>query len=472
MFPSVTALLRAQWQNHLADGAWPIAPLLVHGAISGLLCALVSTTLPAERYAVFALGLSAALLLLALLGDFAPLFDEDEALEWIEAQPVRAIERRVARVLLTLALVGLLALASLLPAAALLRADGFERAGLVGAGLGQALLLSAGVLALTNGLQGRARALLLLIQTLLVSLAVLGLILSPGISRALLHDAQALEGWVSWLPPVVFAGEPHAAWLLTAVALLAVIAIPATAQGARAGSKLGGRGPIDLCVQPLRAWVARLWVRNEERAGYEFVLDALPRERQFVLRTYPMLGIPLALLYAGQNAERSPEALLTLLLFAPPVYLPVLLVHVPGSQSHAARWLFDGAPVRTEDLHAGARKAIALRFVLPLYLLLGVIAAWMAGAEFALRVTPLALLCTLCFLKPLYARLVEDLPLSVAPDRVLARMDWAGMLMGIALLLVGVATATQLLVRTPMHAALASVILIMVLVAQERRERS
>ena len=63
MFPSVTALLRAQWQNHLAGGAWPIAPLLVHGAISGLLCALVSTTLPAERYAVFALGLSAALLL-------------------------------------------------------------------------------------------------------------------------------------------------------------------------------------------------------------------------------------------------------------------------------------------------------------------------------------------------------------------------------------------------------------------------
>jgi|688.fasta_scaffold01623_24 hypothetical protein len=470
MFRSVTALFRAQWQNQWAGGAWPVAPLLVHGAISALLCALVSTLLVPQAYLIFALGLSAALLLLALMGDYAPLFAEDEALEWIETQPVSQLERRSARLALMLSLVGLLSLASLLPAAALLPdGDWRGRTQLVGLGLGQALLLSAGVLALTNGLQGKARALLLLLQTLLVSLAVVGLILSPGLARLLRETAGdpggVLDGWARWLTPVAFVRTPELAWLAALLALVIVILVPSGA----ARDSTGARGPLDLFVQPLRGLIARLWVRRAERASYEFVLDALPREREFVLRTYPMLGIPLALLYAGSGEARSQEALLTLLLFAPPVYLPVLLVHVPGSKSHAARWIFDSSPSAIADLHHGARKALALRFVLPLYVLLAVIAAWMAGPGFALRVAPLALLTTLLFLKPLYAKLVSDLPLSVAPDRILARMDWAGLLMLVAMLLVGIATATQLLVRTPLHALIALVILLFLLAAQERR---
>lgn len=468
-FASVNALFRAQWRNQWAGGAWPVAPLLVHGAISGLLCALVSTTLTTGTYCVFALGLSAALLLVALLGDYAPLFAEDEALEWIETQPVRDIERRVARVLLMLAMVSLLALASLLPAAVLLPdADRLERAGLIGAGLGQALLLCAAILAITNALRGRASVLLILVQTLLVTVAVLSLILSPGIARTLATQAGAFAGAWAWLPPVVFAQSPALAWGLTALALIAVVLVPPSASRESSATS----GPLDLIVRPLRGLIGRTWVRRNERAGYEFVLDALPREREFVLRTYPMLGIPLALLYAGSGDARSPEALLTLLLFAPPVYLPVLLAYVPGSRSHAARWIFDCSPCSALDLHAGARKALALRFVLPLYLVLGAISAWMAGVEFALRVTPLALLTTLLFLKPLYGKLVSDLPLCVAPDRILARMDWAGLLMGVALLLVGIATATQVLIRTPMHAGLAAMILLFLLAAQERRVKA
>ncbi len=40
-------------------------------------------------------------------------------------------------------------------------------------------------------------------------------------------------------------------------------------------------------------------MRKGERGTFDLVWDALPLEREFVLRTYPMFGIPLAFLVAG-----------------------------------------------------------------------------------------------------------------------------------------------------------------------------
>lgn len=462
------ALFRAQWQSQWGSGAWPVAPLLVHATIAAALCALVRESLAPFEYSIFALGLSAALLTLVLLGDFAPQFVDDEAQEWIEAQPVRPIERRIARALGLLTLILALALASLVPAA-LLQPEASLLGGLrwLSAGLAQAVLLAAGILALSNALAGRAAAVWIGVQTALVSLAVLALILAPAISRALHQQTLRLEGLWNYLPPIAFARALQEGswwvWSSTVLALAALVAIPPAKHSARRFSV----GPLDRLLAPLRRPIARLWVRAKERASYEFVLDALPRERDFVLRTYPMLGIPLALLFAG----KSGEALLTLLLFAPPIYLPVLLVQVPASQSHAARWIFDTAPVKHSDLHAGARKALVLRFVLPLYLVLTTLSAWLASPSFALRVAPIALLSTVLILKPLYTKLVEDLPLSVAPDRILARMDWTGMILGVAMLLVALATLTQLWVRSALHAGLACAVLCALLWFQDRPQK-
>src|SRR5689334_256898 len=354
----IRALLRAGFQSQWGSGAWPVAPLVMHGSLSFVLCAVFADVLPRERYSIFALALSGGLLLLVLLGEFAALLQADEAGEWIEAQPLRLLEMRAARALLAFSLIGVLALASLLPAAWFLpQASSLERVQLVWAGLEQALFLGASLVVLQSLLGGRAEGVLVALQTLLVGGIVLGVVLGPRFAR----EFSGEESWTRAFPPAWFARQGLAALGATLASVLAFALVPAPrrSEGAR------GRTPLGLALAPLRALAARSWVRRGERASFELVFEALPKEREFVLRSYPMLGIPLAFLVAGASgaAEWKREGLLALLCFTPSIYLPVLLVHVPASRSAAARWILDSAPVDARTIAAGARKALALRFV-------------------------------------------------------------------------------------------------------------
>ncbi len=472
----IFALARAGLAHHVAGGAVPVAPLLVHGSIGALAALLVRDSLGPFAFALAILSLSAALVTLPLLGELAPLLRADPAEEWIAAQPVTQREIRLARSIVAILVVAGLAASSLVPAA-IFAPQGWsilERVELVAAGLGLALTLAAGLLTALSVLGGRAEGVLVLMQTLLFAGIVVGGLLGLRSVPELARLARPEDGpaWIAWLPSTWFAAGFGGSWLPALGASCAGLVLLVVAPSAPAPSALR-RSALTIALAPLHAIAARVWVRREERASFELVARLLPLERDVILRTYPLVGIPLAFLAAGAKAA-GPErdAMLALLLFAPPVWLPILLMHVPASASFGARWILDGAPIEHEALHSGARKAVAVRFLVPLYLALFGLAAWQAGPAFAIRLVVPAALVAWLVLGPIYATYVRDLPLSRAPDDLLVEMDWTGPMMALGFVqVVAAVVAWKFLAHWP-AAIVVSLALLALAVLGERRSRA
>jgi hypothetical protein len=206
------------------------------------------------------------------------------------------------------------------------------------------------------------------------------------------------------------------------------------------------------------------------------VYEGLPREREFVLRTYPLIGLPLAFLLVGIRGEDAAgaRALLALLLFTPGVYLPVLLAHVPASASHRARWILDGAPLSRAEIDNAAIKAVTVRFLVPLYAVLGGLAWFLCGAGFALRLAPVTFLSTLVVVRQVWRNFGIEKPLSVAPDEIAVEQSWFNAMMVIALVLTVLAAFAERLLASPFAAALAVLLLAALEWGQDRalsRER-
>lgn len=450
----------------------------MHCTISCILCGLVSQELAPYGYGVFALCVSFALLAVPLVGDLGALLRADPAREWVEALPVRPIELKIARMGLLLTLLWALALASLIPAAFFAPADAtlFGRVGLVAGGLLQALFLAGGLLGLQAVLGRRAEGVLVLLQTGLVVGVLVGLIMSLRLVPMLRELREPVDGAFAFLPPGWFAtsladnstsGWKAAPWLATlcAVAILG-FAPPVAAAGANVGRSLLG-----VVLTPFRVLAARYWVRDNERAGFDLVYDALPLEREFVLRTYPMFGIPLAFLIAGFSGEDSRESLLALILFTPATYLPVLLVHIPVTQSPAAAWIQETAPISPDAIANGALKAVAVRFLLPLYGALAALAWAYAGIEIVLRLALPGALLSLIVLRYIYPRCVEGPPLSTAPDEISGRLGWAGLVGGCAIVLTLLAVLAYGFVVTITQGLIAAALLVAVELVLDRRAR-
>jgi hypothetical protein len=453
----VLAVFRAGFEAQWARGAWPAAPLVMHGSIAAVLCALVKNDLPPFAYALFAFSVSASLIALPLLGEFGALLRADPAREWIEALPVTKFELRAGRTLLLGVSIALLSLAALVPAAVFAPSamSIAARIALVAWGLAQALGLAAVLLAVQSALGERAETLLVILQTALVAGIVIGLVAGLRVVPAIRGLSSPARGApeLAWFPPAWFAAQiadgsreingeisaqidawwRSAAWIATAAAcaILAAAPLPPAPRARRTG------GWLALALAPARALATRIWVRSSERAAFDLVFDALPLEREFVLRTYPMFGIPLAFLFVGARGETGPahDGLLAVLLFTPATYLPVLLVHVPASASARARWILECAPISPRAIANGALKAVAVRFILPLYVLLFAIAWSQVDASFAARLALPGACVSLIVVRLLYPMCVGDLPLSVAPDEIEAKMDWTGTLLTLAIVL-------------------------------------
>jgi ABC-2 type transport system permease protein len=481
MWGRVRELLGARLAAQGKEARVPLAALTMQAFVAGVLCGLVRDALPPYGYALFALSVSGALVAIPLLGELGSLLLRDEADLWVRALPVAPRELRLARLLHLLLALGMLSLGSLVPAALLAdaRVGLLARAVLILAGLGQSLLLAAILLAIMATLRGRAQALLVLVQTALFVGIVVGA--TTGLRHIGAWSAMQAPQSGAWalFPPAWFAaplaeGPLSPAWrwaalLATAAALLVLVLQPSPPAGAaRSGEPLLGRA-----LYPLRALARLAWVRRDERGVFEWVFEALPKEREFVLRTYPLVGIPLAFLLVGaRGADRErTEALLALLLFTPGTYLPILLAHVPVSASHSARWILDCAPIERAAVQNGALKAIAVRFVAPLYLLLGLLSCLYASPAFALRLAPLAFLVSLAVLRTLSMEWPLDPPLSTAPEDVEVRRDWFNVLLGLALVLTLVAIALHQWLDSPALAAALAVALIAAEFVQDRRSR-
>lgn len=419
-------------RTHLA-GEWlgergarlPVAPILFQASLAAVLCLLVRDHLEPRTFAVFALSLPLGLTAVALLGELGPLLRADPAAEWVAALPIRPGELRAARILVLAVLIGGLALGSLVPAALLApdQMSWLDRMALVAGGVLQTLFVSALLLWIQAGLAGRAEGMLTVIQTALFCAVIVGF--TAGLSNLpLLQEAVTSGSLDAYYPPLWFtaplAPDPTSAGLwLALLATLVTFGTFALAPFPPAPRARPTRSPLGILLWPLRLLAAHSWVRPRERASFEFVYHALPSEQDFVTRAYPLLALPLAFLLLGADGSSArDEGLLALLLFAPAVYLPLLLLFVPATATPEARWIVDTCPLDPRDEAAGSRKAVVIRMVLPLYLALGGLVAWRGNADLALRLTPLALAAGLLLLRTSWDFFTGAPPLSTAPSEL------------------------------------------------------
>ncbi len=422
------------------------------GFVSTAVCLVVRDATSPFSFALVVLSAAAALIAVPLLGDLSALLTADETGDWVRALPVRASELHVARALHLLMALFVLTSGVLAPAMVLAPA-GFDltaRLELFAAAQAQSIVLAGILLAAQSLLRGRAHALLVALQSALLVLTMVGFVAGLELvpHMRVWNGPGAAEG-LRYFPPAWFASlfaNDDAALALrmlalaaSGAALAAVLLVPApNASQANAGSTLVGA-----LLSPLRRFLARTWVRGRERATFEWVFDALPKEREFVLRAYPLLAVPLGFLLLGGGAQSgdSKRDLLALLLFIPGAYAPLMVAHTPGTSSHRARWILDTAPVELGELENGAFKAVAARFLAPLYVVLVVLGGLQGRLEFTLQLAGPAFLTCLIATRSIWRTCVVDLPLSTPHEKLYINNDWMGVLAVLAFALLALAIA-------------------------------
>lgn len=415
-------------------GGWPVPTLVFFATLGSLLALLVRDALPPFPYALLALSVGGLLLAFPLLSDLGALLRQDEGGEWVGSLPVLPLERALARVLQLALLLAGLACAWSVPWSLLApeNMDSRWRLALPALALLQALFLAALWISAQQLLLARLEGVFVLLESALVVVVVVTLVRMLGeLPRLALLDPD--RSGLGWFPPMWFAaplvrggwawGAPAA---VTSISILALLAVPTESTQA-----FRRRNRSDRWLEPLRRLALRVWVRAGERGPFDLVYLALPREREVALRTYPMLGIPLAFLWvSATRTHGAGEAwradLLALLLFTTGIFLPLLLTHVPLTESPAAAWLVRTAPCPAKAVAGGAIKALFVRYLMPLYGSLLGLGLALGQAELLLRLWLPAVLLGLVLLRLLYPACVRDLPLSIAPEELRAEVDWAG----------------------------------------------
>lgn len=422
---------------------WPIPAFVFLAALGAALALLVRDVLPPFPYALLALSVGGLLLVFPLLSDLGALLRHDEAEEWVASLPALPMERALARTLHLLVLLSGLTLAWSVPWA-VLAPDALgmgDRLALPGLALVQALFLATLWISVQHALLARLESAFVLLESVLVVVVVVTLVQLLG-HLPELAALDPLERGLRWFPPVWFVSPlVDGGWTwgvplcMASASIGLLLAIPTGKS-----QPFRRRSRSDRWLEPLRRLAVRAWVRPAERGAFDLVFRALPREREVALRTYPMLGIPLAFLWLGASSARSEgEAwrgdLLALLLFTAGVYLPLLLTHVPLSESPAAAWVVRAAPCPDSAVAGGAIKALFVRYLLPLYCSLLGLGLALAQTELLVRLWLPAVLLGLVLLRLLYPSCVRDLPLSVAPEELRSEVGWAGVVAPLAVTL-------------------------------------
>jgi hypothetical protein len=125
-------------------------------------------------------------------------------------------------------------------------------------------------------------------------------------------------------------------------------------------------------LAPLAKGIEKMFLAPSQRAPFRFIQQALPAERDFAIRAWPLGIAPLALLGIGADPSTlHGQGLFALVAFAPAAYLPVFLMFVPTTRTPAARWILDTSPLHPRDEAIAGRWAVALRVILPLQSVIG-----------------------------------------------------------------------------------------------------
>lgn len=433
---------RALLEAHLAadKAGQPWLASTSRGVLVAVILGLVRDSLDPFQFATFAVTLLMALVALALVGDWAHLLRSGEEEDWLASLPASDTDRRVARALHVMALVLFLSLPSALLAAIMIPDVGFIARGSFLVGLLGSAIFTAACLSLAIPFsQGRLESVWITFQAFGLGFFVWGLVEALG-RLSLVNQLPELgeAGWTWGLPPAWFAspaseGTP-ALWRLafplapTLLASFVLMSAPV-----RRASDVLRRSWLDALLTPARALAARTWVGRKERATFDLVYDAFPREREVVLRSYPLIALPmvfLVLALSGEDDAAARDDFLSVVLFGAALYLPILVSQVPVSRSWRARWILDTAPTSFADQQLGACKAIIVRFVLPLYLLFAILTVALVGPLAVLRLTvPAFCVATLAVIR-LWPVCVMASPLSESPDEFTPSTAWYASLLG------------------------------------------
>lgn len=453
----VLSLVRAQLSGEVLGERTPFAALALQVVVSGLLCAVVRGDVSGVGYAVFALSIPLALTTVPLLGELAPLLRADPAAEWVGSMPVTRRDQRLARVVTLLAILAMLALASLIPAALLAPSSmgAVDRVMLVGLGVAQTWSVAAALLLLQVVLGRGGDALLVALQTAVFVGVMVGMLVGLR-SLPMLAELESFSGWWLALPSAWFAapfapGGPGVAGTI-GMAFFAVGAVVlAFAPFPPAPTARSTRSVLSVLLSPARRLAEAVWVRDDERGPFAFVYDGLPAERDFVVRTYPLVAAPLLLLLFGADATTTEgEGLYALMLFAPAAYLPFVLMHVPTTATPEARWIVDTAPLDPDAEDRGALKAVATRLMLPLYVGIGALVYALARPELAVRLWPVAVVAGMATLRLLWRPGMER-PLSTRANDLMSAWSegLGGLLIAVGVAMTLIAVAAWRLVPSP-----------------------
>ena len=287
-------------------------------------------------------------------------------------------------------------------------------------------------------------------HTIATVVLVLGYIFLP---RALESDPTALTiqrgSWIFAVPPAWFAGAvelvtkgslaENAVLALLAVASTVVVAVAAAntisldysrriaelASSSRPARREEARSIERRGVSRLGAILCRTDV---ERAGFELMAKYMRRDRKLRSRIYPAFGLPLAaylygLLSRGPMSPfapadpNSPVAARELLGFYSVFMTFFFASTMTQSEEWQASWIFYTAPIESRaGLLTGARKLVIGRFIVPFFIVLGLLLLFVMPPVDALVFSLILVLLTLLAFS-LLSLAGPYPPLSQAPEK-------------------------------------------------------
>jgi hypothetical protein len=378
-------------------------------------CAVLFARVDAFFFALINLGISMLVIGTSLIVEFNEVVLDPEDLNVIGHQPIPLRTYSAARVVNLLGYVVLMTVAlNLFPAiiglglrdAGWMYMPAYTAAAFVGnlAVVGLLLLLY------TSFVGGRpndgVREVLAWTQTILIMVAFYG-------GQAIFRDQQDrlemaaynLPNWVMYLPPAwlahfVDSTSPISAgtkwWILAAGILfnallwtLVMQRISRLYARMQPGSAAGRRATLPALRQPgrLGGALTQLLTRSRtEKASFWLCSTMLKRDQDLRMRSWPALGMPIALVLLGlftgqlgnpfltQNTAAVVLPVAALYLLAYP--LPTIIHNLNFSRDYAASWLLWSAPVSNRVAFAeGMRKAVTYRILFPLLIALFVLFA-------------------------------------------------------------------------------------------------
>ncbi|GAE31078.1 hypothetical protein [Halalkalibacter hemicellulosilyticus] len=141
-----------------------------------------------------------------------------------------------------------------------------------------------------------------------------------------------------------------------------------------------------------------IWISNlicsskEERAFFHFASIIVKRERQFKLKVYPSIGLALVLPYLFLFSEMRnstwgeiASSQWYLSMYFTILLIPTIVVMAEYSEGYKGAWMYESSPLKGLHLAVkGTLKALLVKLVLPLYVLVSLIFLWI----FSIRIIP------------------------------------------------------------------------------------